>query len=59
MKSKKHLCITLTLIAWGLARADTLELKDGNILKIDTAVRPDTSSEDMITNLAAIGVAKR
>ena len=33
--------------------------RDGTILKIDSEVRPDTSAQDMASNLAVLGVAKR
>lgn len=33
--------------------------KSGRISKIDTDVNPSTSAEDMVANLAALGVAKR
>lgn len=44
----------------GFAKRHTFYIgKDGNILKIDTAVRPDTSAEDMIAAMAELGVARR
>jgi peroxiredoxin Q/BCP len=44
----------------GFAKRHTFYIGvDGTILKIDTAVRPDTSAEDMIATLAEVGVAKR
>jgi len=32
---------------------------DGTILKIDREVKPATSAEDMVANLAALGIARR
>jgi len=32
---------------------------DGTILKIDREVKPATSAEDMVANLAVLGIAKR
>lgn len=32
--------------------------KDGRILKIDDSVNPETSAEDMVSNLAELGTAK-
>lgn len=44
----------------GFAKRHTFYIGvDGTILKIDTAVRPDTSAEDMIAALAEVGVARR
>ena len=44
----------------GFAKRHTFYIGvDGTILKIDTAVRPDTSAEDMVAALAEIGVARR
>jgi len=44
----------------GFARRYTFYIgADGRILKIDTKIRPATSAEDMIANLAALGVARR
>lgn len=51
--------------AWGVlggsyARRHTVYIgKDGKVLKIDTRVNPETSAEDMVTNLQAFGVARR
>jgi len=44
----------------GFARRHTFYIdKDGKIVKIDADVRPETSAEDMIENLASLGVARR
>jgi peroxiredoxin Q/BCP len=44
----------------GFAKRHTFYIdKDGMIAKIDTAVRPETSAEDMIANLAALKVPPR
>lgn len=44
----------------GVAKRHTFYIgKDGRILKIDTQVRPETSAEDMVRNLGALGVARR
>ncbi|MEP0201981.1 MAG: peroxiredoxin [Halioglobus sp.] len=44
----------------GYAKRHTIYIsKDGTVLKIDTAVKPKSSAEDMIANLNALGVAKR
>lgn len=44
----------------GYARRHTFYIdKDGKIMKIDTDVRPETSAQDMIDNLAKLGVAHR
>jgi peroxiredoxin Q/BCP len=41
----------------GFAKRHTFYIdKEGVIAKIDTAVRPATSAEDMIANLAALNV---
>jgi len=46
--------------SFGVARRHTFYVgMDGRILKIDTQIRPATSAEDMIANLAALGVARR
>ena len=50
------------LHAMGFARRQTVYIgADGNILKIDTAVSPETSAEDMAANLGKLGIgaAKR
>ena len=42
------------------ARRETFYIGvDGNIMKIDRDVRPDTSAQDMASTLGALGVAKR
>ncbi|HLU00211.1 MAG TPA: peroxiredoxin [Burkholderiaceae bacterium] len=44
----------------GVAKRHTFYIgKDGRILKIDTDVTPETSAEDMLRNLQALGVEKR
>ena len=44
----------------GYAKRHTFYIsKDGTVLKIDTAVNPKSSAEDMIANLGQLGVAKR
>lgn len=44
----------------GLAKRHTIYIgKDGRILKIDTAIKPDTSAEDMARTLGELGVDKR
>lgn len=44
----------------GVARRHTFYIgKDGTILKIDTEVRPETSAEDMVRHLEALGVERR
>ncbi|NQY01946.1 MAG: peroxiredoxin [Halieaceae bacterium] len=44
----------------GFARRHTFYIDvEGRIARIDTAVRPASSAEDMIANLADLGVAKR
>lgn len=44
----------------GYARRHTFYIgKDGKILKIDADVRPETSAEDMIANLAELGIPRR
>jgi peroxiredoxin Q/BCP len=44
----------------GYAKRHTFYIsKGGTILKIDTAVNPKTSAEDMATTLGELGVAKR
>jgi len=43
----------------GVAKRHTFYIgKDGRILKIDRKVRPETSAEDMVANLEALGVAR-
>ena len=43
----------------GVAKRHTVYIgKDGRVLKIDTKVRPETSAEDMVRNLAELGVAR-
>lgn len=42
----------------GVAKRHTFYIgKDGRILKIDTNITPETSAEDMVRNLAELGVA--
>jgi peroxiredoxin Q/BCP len=44
----------------GFAKRHTFYIDvDGNIAHIDRAVKPSTSAEDMIANLAELGVARR
>ena len=44
----------------GVAKRHTVYIgKDGTILKIDTAVKPATSAQDMATTLGELGVAIR
>ena len=44
----------------GFARRHTFYIdRDGIISRIDRSVRPSTSAEDMIANLADLGVARR
>jgi len=44
----------------GYAKRHTFYIsKEGTVLKIDTAVNPKSSAEDMIANLGELGVAKR
>ena len=48
------------LFTSGFAKRHTFYIdKEGAIAKIDTAVRPATSAEDMIANLAELGVPAR
>lgn len=44
----------------GFAKRHTVYIgKDGRVMKIDTAVKPATSAEDMATILAELGVERR
>jgi peroxiredoxin Q/BCP len=44
----------------GYAKRHTMYIgEDGTVLKIDTAVKPKTSAEDMAATLGQLGVAKR
>ena len=44
----------------GFARRHTVYIgKDGRVLKIDSAVKPSTSAEDMATTLGELGVERR
>lgn len=44
----------------GVAKRHTFYIgKDGRILKIDTNVRPETSAEDMLSNLETLSVERR
>ena len=44
----------------GYAKRHTIYISDtGTVLKIDTAVNPKTSAEDMASTLGELGVAKR
>ena len=46
--------------AMGFAKRETVYIgADGNILKIDDDVNPETSAEDMAATLGELGVAKR
>ena len=48
------------LHAMGFAKRETVYIgADGNILKIDDDVNPETSAEDMAATLGELGVAKR
>lgn len=43
-----------------IAKRHTIYIdKQGVVSKIDTSVNPETSAEDMVSNLATLGVAKR
>lgn len=45
---------------FGVAKRHTYYIgKDGRVLRIDTDVTPETSAEDMVRNLEALGVARR
>ena len=44
----------------GVARRHTIYIgSDGNVLKVDTRVRPSSSAEDMAATLAELGIPKR
>jgi len=44
----------------GFAKRHTIYIsKDGTVLKIDTAVKPKSSAQDMVATLDELGVAKR
>ncbi|NYT64785.1 redoxin domain-containing protein [Alcaligenaceae bacterium] len=44
----------------GFAKRHTIYIgKDGRILKVDTDITPETSAEDMISNLASLGITRR
>jgi len=44
----------------GYAKRHTVYIdKDGQVMKVDTQINPETSAEDMIATLAELGVARR
>lgn len=48
------------VFSMGFARRHTFYIdRDGRISHIDTAVKPSTSAEDMVSNLERLGVARR
>jgi peroxiredoxin Q/BCP len=48
------------VLASGFARRITFYIgSDGKVLKIDRAVRPDTSAQDMAANLGELGIKRR
>lgn len=44
----------------GFAKRHTIYIdKDGRVLKVDKNINPDTSAEDMITNLEALNITRK
>lgn len=44
----------------GFAKRHTIYIdKDGRVLKVDKSINPDTSAEDMITNLEALNITRK